>query len=228
MSRWGFAACFAGAPQRAGNVRERGASRAAGVAQGGGDGMHACMGRVRRACTCPARDVGHARGRGALGGGAFAPPRQLGRGGELSTTTCRKPHLEGRSEAARFMPNEEPPPDLRAAAKKSARQSLKPVQNDATTVMPGVGHCERTCRALRFSSCMVHQGASTRRAPLPDTPTKFPETFHAPGDTRGHGRWITITGARQRNRLRTMRQGRAVQAPSRSRTHGAKGRTSQM
>ena len=78
MSRWGFAACFAGAPQRAGNVRERGASRAAGVAQGGGDGMHACMGRVRRACTCPARDVGHARGRGALGGGAFAPPRQLG------------------------------------------------------------------------------------------------------------------------------------------------------
>ena len=100
----------------------------------------------------------------------------------------------------------------RAASPKSASIASKLIStksgtcaNDATTVMRVVGQCSKTCRALRLSSCMVHQGASTRRAPLPDTPTKFPETFHAPGDTRGHGRWITITGARQRNRLRAMR-----------------------
>ena len=43
------------------------------------------------------------------------------------------------------------------------------------------------------------------------------------------GRWITRTrgtGARWRDGLRAMRQGWAMQAPSRSRTPGANGRTS--
>ena len=59
-------------------MRVRGASGAAGVAVGGGDGMHACIARVCRACRCAARDFWHARGREALGDGHFAPPRQLG------------------------------------------------------------------------------------------------------------------------------------------------------
>ena len=57
-------------------MRVRGASGAAGVAVGGGDGMHACIARVCRACRCAARDFWHARGREALGGGRFAPLRQ--------------------------------------------------------------------------------------------------------------------------------------------------------
>ena len=100
--------------------------------------------------------------------------------------------------------------------------------NDDTTVMRGVGQCSKTVVSHALSSHMVLLCASQSRTPVPDTHQKFAATLHAPGDTRDHGRWITITGARQRNRLRTMRQGRAVQAPSRSRTHGAKGRTSQM
>ena len=98
----------------------------------------------------------------------------------------------------------------------------------ATTETRGVCQCAKTVVSQPCSSCMVHLCASTRHAPLPDTPRKFPEPFQAPGDTRCHGRWITTTGATWRDGLRAMRQGRAMQAPSRSRTPGANGRTSGM
>ena len=75
---------------------------------------------------------------------------------------------------------------------------------------------------------MVHLCAPHSRYPVPDTPRKLPANLHAPGDMRCHGRWITTTGATWRDGLRAMRQGRAMQAPSRSRTLGANERTSKM
>ena len=59
-------------------MRVRGAAGAARVVQGSVDGMHGCMARLRRACRCAARGFGHARGREALGGGHYVPPRQRG------------------------------------------------------------------------------------------------------------------------------------------------------
>jgi len=46
-------------------MRVRGSTMAAWAVQGGGDRMHGCRARVRRACRCAARNIGRARGREA-------------------------------------------------------------------------------------------------------------------------------------------------------------------
>ena len=123
---------------------------------------------------------------------------------------------------------QEAPPGSASIGSKFISSESQTCAEGASTERRGVRQCAKTVVNFSSSSCMVHQGASTRHAPLPDTPRKFPEPFQAPGDTRCHGRWITRTGARWRDGLRAMRQGRAMQAPSRSRTPGANGRTSEM
>ena len=115
-------------------MRVRGASRAAGMVQGRGDGMYICMARERRACRCATRATGRARGLEAPRERRCAPPRQ--QGGGLSAAARRSSLLGGHGKAAQNMPNEQPPPEVRASAKKIiSRQSLKPVQK--TTPLSG-------------------------------------------------------------------------------------------
>ena len=159
--------------------------------------------------------------KGAGGSGRWGVCTSAAAGGELSTTNGRSPHLGDHAQR-------EVPPGSASIGSKFISSESQTCAEGASTERRGVRQCAKTVVNFSSSSCMVHQGASTRHAPLPDTPRKFPEPFQAPGDTRCHGRWITRTGARWRDGLRAMRQGRAMQAPSRSRTPGANGRTSEM
>ena len=59
-------------------MRVRGASMAAGMVQGGGDGMYICMARERRACRCATRATWRARGLEAPRERRCAPARQQG------------------------------------------------------------------------------------------------------------------------------------------------------
>ena len=72
--------------------------------------------------------------KGAGGSGRWGVCTSAAAGGELSTTTCRKPHLEGRSEAARFMPNEEPPPCCRGGAHRLSRGASNPLARPVARV----------------------------------------------------------------------------------------------
>ena len=49
-------------------------------------------------------------------------------GGEISTRPCRSRHVDSSGESARTMPNEPSPPEVRASARNSSRQSPRPVQ----------------------------------------------------------------------------------------------------
>ena len=149
-------------------------------------------------------------------------------GGGLSAAARRSSLLGGHSKAAQNMPNEQPPPKVRALAKKIISTKLETCTKDDTTERGGWASSKKTARELSYSSEMVHQHAPTRRAPLPATPQKLPGPSHAPADTRRHGRWVTMKGARPRDGLHAVRQGRAKQAYSRSGALGAKKRTSEM
>ena len=149
------------------------------------------------------------------------------RGGALGGGSSQLPPwwpLQSRSEHA----ERAAPPKVRALAKKIISTKLETCTKDDTTERGGWARFSKTVRDLPFSSRMVHQHAPTRRAPLPATPQKLPGPSHAPADTRRHGRWITMKGARPRDGLHAVRQGRAKQAYSRSGALGAKKRTSEM
>ena len=59
-------------------MRMMGASRAAGMVQGCGDGINIFMARERRACRCATRTTGRATGWEIARERRLAPPRQLG------------------------------------------------------------------------------------------------------------------------------------------------------
>jgi len=49
-------------------------------------------------------------------------------GGQLSTSSCGRPHLGGRCKSSQHMPNEQPLQKVRVSARSSGRQSPGPVQ----------------------------------------------------------------------------------------------------
>ena len=147
-------------------------------------------------------------------------------GGEISTRPCRSRHVDSSGESARTMPNEPSPPEVRASARNSSRQSPRPVQ-----MTPPLSRGEWvSALKLEFSGgaargwcIMVHQLG----VPHPSMPhQKIPVPSHVPGDTRGHGRWTATTRKRQCDGIGTVRWEGAMQTPSRSRTPGARKTTS--
>ena len=85
---------------------------------------------------------------------------RLSRGTALSSTNARSPHLGGRSEAARFMPNEQHPPEVRASAQKSSRQRPRPVQKAPPLRCEGCASAQKrssTIPAARAWCIRVHQ-----------------------------------------------------------------------
>ena len=89
-------------------------------------GWDACLhgSRAPRMHVCRSRFWAR---KGAGGPGRWAVYTSAAVGGELSPTKGRSSHLGDRSEAARFMPNEQYPPEVRASGRNSSRQSLHPV-----------------------------------------------------------------------------------------------------
>ena len=110
---------------------------------------------------------------GAGGPGRWALRTSAAAGGELSTTDGRSPYLGGRSEAGRYMPNEQTPPKVRAPGRISSRQSLRPVQTRSTVRRKG-GSVLQNCR--KPSVQLVHGASMCIPQPLPGPryPQKIP------------------------------------------------------
>ena len=185
-----------------GKMRVRGASGAARVAQGGVDGMHGCMARLRRACRCAARGFGHARGREAR---AVGTTHLRGSGGRALDDGWSTPVTWWPRRSRPIHAERADPPKSASNGSKFISTKSQTCAKGATTESRGMCQCAKTVVSQQSSSCMVHLCASHSRSPVPDTPRKFPATLHAPSDTRGHGRWITTTGAWWRDGLRAMR-----------------------
>ena len=148
-------------------------------------------------------------------------------GGQLSTSSCGRPHLGGRCKSSQHMPNEQPLQKVRVSARSSGRQSPRGTcAKDVPSGPRESGQCSSTRLFWRCSSYMVHHGASTRRARPLDAPRKIPVPSHVPGDTSGHGRWTATTRKRQCDGIGTVRWEGAMQTPSRSRTPRARKTTS--
>ena len=143
---------------RSTQMRVRGASRAARMVQGDGDGMCVCMARERRACRCATRATGRARGLEAPRERRCAPPRQ--QGGGLSAAARRSSLLGGHSKAAQNMPNEQPPPKVRALAKKIISTKLETCTKDDTTERGGWASSQKLpalCGLARAWCINMHQ-----------------------------------------------------------------------
>ena len=91
-------------------MRVRGASMAAGMVQGGGDGMYICMARERRACRCATRATGRARGLEALRERRCAPPRQQGGGSRRRLVAA--PSLVATPKSLKTCQTSSPPPEV--------------------------------------------------------------------------------------------------------------------
>ena len=146
-------------------------------------------------------------------------------GGQLSTSCCGRPHIGGRCKSSQNMPNEQPPQNVRVSARSPGRQSGT-CAKDVPSGPRESGQSSSTRLVWRCSSYMVHHSASTRSAAPLDAPPKIPVSSHVPGDTRVHARWIAITQKWQRDGFGTVCWEWAIQAPSRSRTPGARKMTS--
>ena len=112
-------------------MRVRGASRAAGMVQGDGDGIQICMARERRACRCATRATGRARGLEAPRERRCAPPRQQGGGSRRRLVAA--PSLVATAKPPRLCRTSSPPPKVRAAAKKIISTKLETCTKDDTT-----------------------------------------------------------------------------------------------
>ena len=141
-------------------MRVRGASKAAGMVQGDGDGMCVCMARERRACRCATRATGRARGLEAPRERRCAPPRQQGGGSRRRLVAA--PSLVATPKPLRTCRTSSPPPQkkVRALAKKIISTKLETCTKDDTIERGGWASSQKLpalCGLARAWCINMHQ-----------------------------------------------------------------------
>ena len=147
-------------------------------------------------------------------------------GGQLSTSSCGRPHLGGRCKSSQHMPNEQPLQKVRVSARSSGRQSPGPVQKTSPV---GRGRVVSALVldfygvAARAWCIMVHQ-LGVPHPSMPHQKSLYPPTCPVT-------RVVMGAGPQQRGRGSVTGLGLCAgkgrcRAPSRSRTPGARKTTS--